>query len=100
MTSADEADQFPPEVVDAVVRHMTADHAEDSLRICRAFGAPDATSASMTGFDRLRATFRVVAGSEERELEVPWSTRLEERAQVRAEVVRLHEEAERRLASP
>ena len=43
---------FPQEVVEAITRHMNADHAEDSLLIVRSLGdLPEATEARMTGLD-------------------------------------------------
>lgn len=85
---------FAQEIVDAVVRHMVEDHAEDSLLIVRALGAlPEATSARMVGFDDEGSDFVAVVDGVEHAVRIPWSQRITERAEVRAEVVLLHQRA-------
>jgi putative heme iron utilization protein len=85
---------FSPEVVDAVRRHMDADHKDDSLLIVRSLGGiPDATTATMSGFDESGALFVAGTADGERTVRVPWSAPIEERAQIRAEVVRMYHEA-------
>lgn len=85
---------FAPDVVVAVMRHMNADHADDSALICRALGGvPDATAAVMSGMDGDGIDFLAVVGGEERAVRVPWSERLTERPQVRVEVTRMYHEA-------
>jgi heme oxygenase (biliverdin-producing, ferredoxin) len=106
---------FTPEVVGAITRHMNEDHAADSLLIVRMIGGlPEATAAVMTGLDATGADFACwvderVAGQADGHADgqagqplvvrIPWSERLTERAQVRAEVVRLYGEARRRAAA-
>jgi len=90
----DAAPAFPAEVVAAVVRHMVEDHADDSLRIVTALGGiADATSAAMTGFDEDGSDFVAIVDGEERCVRIPWSRPITDRAEVRAEVVALHERA-------
>lgn len=85
---------FPPEVVDAVCAHMNDDHAEDSLLIVRTLGGrPDAVAASMRGFDGAAAVFAAAVHDGEEELRIPWSAPVTERAEIRAEVVRMYHEA-------
>ena len=85
---------FAPEVVTAVAAHMNDDHAEDTLLICRALGAqPDATAARMTGLDGEGGDYTVIVDGTERQVRIPWAEPLTERAQIRAEVVRMYQEA-------
>ncbi|MBB4913752.1 DUF2470 domain-containing protein [Streptosporangium saharense] len=92
---------FTPDVVEAIKRHMNDDHADDSLLICRALGGqPEATSAVTSGVDAEAIEFLAVVDGREVTVRVPWSTTLTERAQVRAEVVRLYREACAALGVP
>lgn len=85
---------FTPEVVAAILAHMNDDHAADSLLIVRAGGRPDAVAARMTGLDALGGDFAAtLPDGGTAAVRIPWSKRLTERAQVRAEVVRLYGEA-------
>lgn len=85
----------------AVLSHMNDDHAEDSLRIVRAYGHPGATHAEMTGLDEQGGTWHVVEGTAEATLRVAWpQAPVVERAGLRAAVVALHDEARRRLDNP
>jgi putative heme iron utilization protein len=89
--STSPANPFAPDVVEAIMRHMNDDHADDSLLICRAFGGrPDAERVTMTGLDGEGMDFRAEVPEGEVALRVPWGEPLTERAQVRVEVVRLH----------
>lgn len=76
---------------------MNSDHLGDNLTIVRAFGQPDAASASMVTLDESAGRWVTDAGAEVR---IPWSTTIGERAEIRREIVLLHEEAVRRLANP
>ncbi|MGB6059403.1 MAG: DUF2470 domain-containing protein [Microthrixaceae bacterium] len=91
--------RFSDEVVAAIVKHMNGDHGSDSLLICQQFGTPTATDASMTDFDQLGADFETTVDGRATRLRVPWRGRITERAEVRAEVVWLFEEATRRSGS-
>jgi putative heme iron utilization protein len=85
---------FSAEVVDAVRRHMNDDHADDSLLICRTLGGqPAATSATMRGMDPDGIAFAVLVDGAELLVRVPWSEPVTARAQVRAEVVKMHQRA-------
>jgi hypothetical protein len=84
---------FSPDVVDAVLRHMNDDHTDDSLTIVRAFVDPSAEAATMTDVDATGGSWDVVAGGETRSATVPWLGPVVERADIRREVVRLHEAA-------
>ncbi|BDI24162.1 DUF2470 domain-containing protein [Herbiconiux sp. L3-i23] len=84
---------FPDDVVTAVLRHMNDDHNDDSLVIVRANGAPDASRARMTRIDGEAGTWVVTTPKGERELRVAWSTPITKRAEIRREIVLLHEEA-------
>ena len=94
----DTSNPFSPDVVAAVARHMNDDHADDSLVICRGLGGrPDATAARMSGMDADGIDFAAETGEGPVSVRVPFGQRLTERPQVRAEVVRLYDEACRSL---
>lgn len=86
---------FSPEVVAAIARHMNDDHAADNVTIVRGLaGVTSATAATMTTMTPEGIVFAVSDGSEDTtEVVVAWSEPITERAQVRAEVVRMHTEA-------
>ena len=85
---------FPQEVVEAITRHMNADHADDSLLIVRSLGdLPEATEARMTGLDVSAAIFTAGTPHGECTVRVPWSGPISDRAQIRVEVVRMYHEA-------
>ncbi|OJX78460.1 DUF2470 domain-containing protein [Leifsonia sp. 71-9] len=90
---------FDEATLAGVLGHMNADHTGDNLLIVRAFGRPEAVSATMTGFDGDGGDWRVeLADGSSAELRVPWpGGPITERPEVRREVVALHEEAVRRL---
>ncbi|WP_159941226.1 MULTISPECIES: DUF2470 domain-containing protein [unclassified Nocardiopsis] len=92
---------FPPEVVAAVTGHMNDDHPEDTLLICRALGGrPEATAARMTGLDGEGGDYAVTVDGAEHTVRIPWAHPLTERAQIRAEVVRMYQESCARLGVP
>ncbi len=95
----DSANPFDDAVIEAVLRHMNEDHADDSVTICRAFGGrPDAITATMTGLDGTGGEFEVDGPEGGRSVvRIPWSEPISERPQIRAEVARLHGEAVKRL---
>ena len=85
---------FAPDVVDAVLAHMNDDHLDDNLLIARAFGAPEATAATMTGLDAEAGVFSVTEPDGVRDLRVPWpGGPISERPEIRREVVVLYEQA-------
>lgn len=75
---------------------MNDDHADDSLLIVRALGGvPDASAANVSDLDGDGVDFAVTVGGAERTLRLPWSRRLTERPEIRAEFVRMYTEAAR-----
>ena len=87
-------DPFSPEVVAQIMAHMNGDHAADNLTIVRALGPlPGAERARMSGMDAEGIDFAALVEGHEVPVRLPWSQRLTERAQVRPEVVRMHEQA-------
>ena len=86
---------FPDDVVTAVLRHMNGDHTDDNALIVRAFADPDATSATMTGFDGEGGEWEAVsANGSTSHVRVPWpGGAIDERAAVRREVVALYDAA-------
>ena len=88
---------FQASVVDAVLRHMNDDHLDDNLLIARAFGHPDAVASTMTGLDETAGFWSYTVGQETEELTVPWSTTINERPEIRREIVVLYDAACARL---
>lgn len=84
---------FAPDIVDAVLRHMNDDHNDDNLLIAQAFGSRDAWAATMIGLDGSAGRWAYLVGDDERELEVPWSVPITERAEIRREIVVLYDRA-------
>ena len=94
-------DPFSSEVVAAIARHMNDDHADDNVTICRGLGGqPATTAATMTGMTPDGIVFEAVVDDAPTEVVIPWSEPITERAQVRAEVVRMHSEASEALGLP
>ncbi|MBN9605639.1 MAG: DUF2470 domain-containing protein [Actinomycetales bacterium] len=86
--------EFAPEVVAAVTGHMNGDHPEDNLLIVRAFGAPGAESARMTGLDSGGGVWSWSGSGASGELTVAWpGGRISERPEIRREVVKLYDAA-------
>lgn len=84
---------FEADIVAAVLRHMNEDHPEDNLLIARAFGSKDAWAATMIGLDGDGGSWAYLIGDDERELTVPWSSAITERAEIRREIVVLYDAA-------
>jgi putative heme iron utilization protein len=88
------SDVFTPEVTAQIARHMNEDHAADNVLICRALGGqPDATEARVSELDADGMTFVATVEGRPVPVRIPFSTRLTERRQVRAEVIRMHAQA-------
>ncbi|AWB90399.1 DUF2470 domain-containing protein [Salinibacterium hongtaonis] len=88
---------FSADVVAAVLHHMNDDHRDDNVLIARAFGNAAAASATMTDLDENGGRWSYVADSVTHDLEVPWSTAISERAEIRREIVVLYDSACERL---
>jgi putative heme iron utilization protein len=85
---------FEPEVVAQVARHMNDDHADDNVLIVRGLaGVHTATSARMSGLDADGMDFAAAVNGVEVPVRIPFSERLTERRQIRAEAVRMYQEA-------
>lgn len=85
---------FPPDVVEAVCRHMNDDHADDALLICRVLGGqPGAERVVTHGLDSEAMHFTAWTGETPTEVSVPFEEPVLERPQVRLAVVRMHERA-------
>jgi hypothetical protein len=85
---------FDDAVVAAVVKHMNADHSDDSLLICRTLGGqPSARDARMVGFTPEHAVFSARIDGGDVDVRVPWSGAVRERSDVRAEIVGMYEAA-------
>ncbi len=96
-----ETAQFAPDVVAAVLAHMSDDHADDSLLICRTLGGrPDATAAVMTGFDHEAATFDVSVPDGVVGVRLAWDRPVRDRADVRVAVVAMFRAAQERSGAP
>lgn len=89
---------FDETTVHAVTRHMNDDHADDTLLIVRALGErPAATAAIMVGFDSEGGDYEVTSPEGTETIRIPWSGRLEERLEIRRDIVRMYDEACGRL---
>jgi putative heme iron utilization protein len=87
-------EEFPPEVVAQIARHMNHDHAEDNVLIVRGLGgAPAATAARMADMDADGMDFAAAVNGVEVPIRIPFRERLTERRQVRAEAVRMYQDA-------
>jgi len=85
---------FEPEVVAQVARHMNDDHADDNVLIVRGLAGVDkATAARMSGLDADGMDFAAAVNGVEVPVRIPFSERLTERRQIRAEAVRMYQEA-------
>lgn len=84
---------FAPEIVDAVLHHMNDDHTDDNILIVRAFSGREPESARMIDLDHRGGTWRYTIGEEDAELHLPWSRELDERPQIRQEIVALYDAA-------
>lgn len=91
-------DGFDEATIAGVTRHMNEDHAEDTLLIVRALGdRPEARAARMVGLDNDGGIYEVDGAEGTETIRIPWARRLTKRAEIRAEVVRMYDEACRRL---
>ncbi len=88
---------FEPDVVNAVLAHMNGDHQDDNLLIARAYGHPDADTATMVDVDELGGTWTYILNGEGHELGVPWSSKISERPEIRREIGMLYDAACARL---
>jgi putative heme iron utilization protein len=87
---------FTPDAVAAIVRHMNADHAEDTLAICRAFGGPaGATSARLADLGPDGLDLVAVVDGHDQPVHVEWLEPPTDRPGVRHQIVRLFEAAVR-----
>jgi putative heme iron utilization protein len=85
---------FEPAVVAQIAKHMNDDHAEDNVLIVRGLGGlGEATAARMSGLDEDGMDFAAAVDGVEVPVRIPFSERLTERRQVRAEAVRMYREA-------
>ena len=89
---------FEPEVVAQIARHMNEDHADHNVLIVRTLGGqPDATAARMSGLDADAMEFEATVHDIAVPVRVPFSERVTERSQVRAEAARMVERAQAAL---
>lgn len=87
-------EEFPPEVVAQIAQHMNDDHAEDNVLIVRGLGgATAATAARLANLDADGMDFAAAVNGVEVPIRIPFRERLTERRQVRAEAVRMYQDA-------
>ena len=85
---------FEPEVVAQITRHMNEDHPDHNVLIVRTLGGqPDATAARMSGLDAEAMEFEATVHDIAVPVRVPFSAPVTDRQQVRAEAVRMVDEA-------
>src|SRR4051812_39398175 len=92
--------RFDEAVVAGVLGHMNGDHSGDNLLIARAFGdGAEYTEATMTGFDGEGGDWLALrADGDSEPIRVSWpGGPIEERPQVRREIVALYDAACARL---
>ena len=91
--------RFDDVVVSGVLGHMNVDHTGDNLLIVRAFGREaDYTAATMTGFDGDGGEWVAERAGGAQTIRVPWpGGPIDERPQVRREIVALYDAACARL---
>ena len=86
---------FDSDVVAAILRHMNGDHSDDNLLIARAFASASdlkITNAEMTDLDGAGGVWQITRAGVAEELRVPWpGGPIDERPQVRREVVALYD---------
>ena len=91
---------FDAAVVAAVTSHVNDDHGDACLDIVRALGGVTAASeACLDDVDADAAVFVAVVGNGTVRVRVPWSRRITERAEIRHEIVAMHERATTALAA-
>lgn len=90
---------FDADAVIAILSHMNADHTDDNLLIVRAFGAPGAVAARMTGLDGDAGQWQATGpDASVQSVRIPWpGGPITERAAVRKAVVLVYREACARL---
>ena len=87
-------DPSPADVVAQIAQHMNDDHPDDNVLIVRGLGGiGHATSARMSGLDADGMEFAAAVNGVEVPVRIPFSERLTERRQVRAEAVRMYRDA-------
>lgn len=84
---------FPTDVIAAVLAHMNSDHAADNLVIVRAFAAPSASTAIMTGLDAFGGDWSATVDGAARQVRIPWTIPVSERADIRRAVTLLYRDA-------
>jgi heme oxygenase len=85
---------FEPEVVAQIAKHMNDDHAEGMVLIVRGLGGMHAaTAARVSGVDADGMEFAAAVNDVEVPVRIPFSERVTERGQIRAETVRMYREA-------
>lgn len=88
---------FDSDVVAAILQHMNVDHRDDNLLIARAFASASdlkITNAEMTDLDGDGGVWQITRAGIAEELRVPWpGGAIDERPQVRREVVALYDAA-------
>jgi putative heme iron utilization protein len=86
---------FTPDIIEAVLKHMNADHRGHSLDIVQVLGnQPAATAVELVGLDPAAAVYTAQVAGDSVEVRIPWSEPITERVQFRSEFARMAHEAE------
>jgi len=86
--------RFDDDVVHAICEYMKHDPTESSLTIVQGLtGDRTVTAAELTGFDSDGAEFDATSPSGTRQVRLPWSRQISERAEVRGELFALLDRA-------
>jgi putative heme iron utilization protein len=85
---------FDPEIVTGVCGYMNANQAENNVFMVQVLGGqPEATSATMVGFDATGVDFAASVASEEIPVRLPWTREISTRDEVREQLFSLLDRA-------
>lgn len=92
---------FDPEEEAAILDHLASDHADEVLTIARAFGpGPEVSDAEVVAIDTDGMDLLVTIEGDHRPAQVPFATRLHDRADVTEQFAVLHRAARHALGMP
>jgi 3-methyladenine DNA glycosylase AlkC len=85
---------FDPEIVTGVCGYMNANQSANNVFMVQVLGGqPEATLATMVGFDETGVDFAVRVGDDETAVRLPWSREISTRDEVREQLFSLLDRA-------
>jgi 3-methyladenine DNA glycosylase AlkC len=85
---------FDPEIVTGVCGYMNANQSANNVFMVQVLGGqPEATSATMVGFDATGVDFSASVSNEEISVRLPWSREISTRDEVREQLFTLLDRA-------